>query len=51
MGDLAKDERLQRTPAVLTGAGSAWYDVVAEEFAKANIGQPLDVVLRRGVAI
>ncbi|MGV8403534.1 amino acid deaminase, partial [Pseudomonas aeruginosa] len=35
MGDLAKGGRLQRTPAVLTGAGSAWYDVVAEEFAKA----------------
>jgi len=45
---LARDGRLQRTPAVLTGAGSAWYDVVAEEFAKADIGMPLDVVLRPG---
>ena len=35
-------------PAVLTGAGSAWYDVVAEEFAGADIGVPLDVVLRPG---
>ena len=48
IGDLAKAGRLQRTPAVLTGAGSAWYDVVAEEFAKTEIGQPLDVVLRPG---
>lgn len=48
LGELARAGRLQRNPAVLTGAGSAWYDVVAEEFAKADIGQPLDVVLRPG---
>ncbi|HWX01749.1 amino acid deaminase [Collimonas sp.] len=35
-------------PVILTGAGSAWYDVVAEEFAKTDIGLPLDVVLRPG---
>jgi D-serine dehydratase len=40
--------RIARGPAVLTGAGSAWYDVVAEEFARADIGVPLDVVLRPG---
>jgi D-serine dehydratase len=33
---------------ILSGAGSAWYDVVAEEFSKADIHQPLDVVLRPG---
>jgi D-serine dehydratase len=48
LGDLARAGRLQRSPAVLTGAGSAWYDVVAEEFAKADIARPLDVVLRPG---
>jgi len=48
LGDLARAGRLQRSPAVLTGAGSAWYDVVAEEFARADIGQPLEVVLRPG---
>jgi D-serine dehydratase len=37
-----------RMPPLLSGAGSAWYDVVAEEFAKADIGVPLDVVLRPG---
>jgi D-serine dehydratase len=46
--ELAHTGRLQRSPAVLTGAGSAWYDVVAEEFAQADIGQPLEVVLRPG---
>ncbi|MGO4700886.1 amino acid deaminase [Dyella sp. 2RAB6] len=45
---LAQSGRLQRTPAVLSGAGSAWYDVVAEEFAKAEIGMLLEVVLRPG---
>jgi D-serine dehydratase len=45
-GLLAK--RAARGPTVLTGAGSAWYDVVAEEFAQAEIGLPLDVVLRPG---
>ncbi len=40
--------RTAQKPAVLTGAGSAWYDVVAEEFAGADIGVPLDVVLRPG---
>ena len=45
---LAGEGRLQRSPAVLTGAGSAWYDVVAQEFGKADIGGPLDLVLRPG---
>ncbi|MCA7082216.1 amino acid deaminase [Cupriavidus sp. DB3] len=35
-------------PVVLSGAGSAWYDVVAEEFAGADIGAPVDIVLRPG---
>ncbi|MBB5192409.1 D-serine dehydratase [Silvimonas terrae] len=46
--ELAQAGLIRRTPAVLTGAGSAWYDVVAEEFSKAQIGMPLDVVLRPG---
>ncbi|MFC5474430.1 amino acid deaminase [Paraherbaspirillum soli] len=41
-------ERAARQPVILTGAGSAWYDVVADEFSKADIGLPLDVVLRPG---
>jgi D-serine dehydratase len=35
-------------PAILTGAGSAWYDVVAEEFVGVDIGVPTEVVLRPG---
>ena len=45
---LTRANRFARSPVILSGAGSAWYDVVAEEFSKANIGQPLDVVLRPG---
>ena len=45
---LANSGWLQRSPAILSGAGSAWYDVVAEEFSAARIGVPLDVVLRPG---
>lgn len=33
---------------ILSGAGSAWFDVVAEEFAGQDIGQPLQVILRPG---
>lgn len=33
---------------ILTGAGSAWFDVVAEEWAKVDIGRPLDIILRPG---
>jgi len=35
-------------PAVLTGAGSAWFDVVAQEFAGVTCAVALDVVLRPG---
>lgn len=40
--------RAAHKPVILTGAGSAWYDVVADEFSKAEIGLPLDVILRPG---
>jgi len=33
---------------ILTGAGSAWFDVVAEEWAAVDIGHPLDIILRPG---
>lgn len=36
------------TPALLTGAGSAWFDVVAEEFAPLARAQGACVVLRPG---
>lgn len=33
---------------ILTGAGSAWFDLVAEEWATLDIGRPLDIILRPG---
>jgi len=49
MRALAASGQLRRdAPAILTGAGSAWFDVVAEEFTGLEIGQPLDIVLRPG---
>ena len=46
------DEKLfQRTPAILSGAGSAWYDVVAEVFAAAGFGDSVEIVLRPGCYI
>lgn len=33
---------------ILSGAGSAWYDVVADEFSGLDLGQPLLVLLRPG---
>ncbi|RXV74033.1 amino acid deaminase [Burkholderia stabilis] len=46
--ELADAGRFARTPAILSGAGSAWYDVVAEEFAKASNAGFAEVVLRPG---
>src|SRR5712692_2451716 len=43
--ELAEEKRFDRIPIMLSGAGSAWYDVVADVFCKANIGQPLEVIL------
>jgi D-serine dehydratase len=39
---------IARQPMILSGAGSAWYDVVAEEFSAAAVGAPCEVVLRPG---
>ena len=45
---LAEEGRFERFPAILSGAGSAWYDVVADVFAKAEFRHPLEIVLRPG---
>ncbi len=44
---LVTEGKITRKPAILSGAGSAWYDVVADEFAKAN-SDVIEVVLRPG---
>lgn len=45
---LTAQGRFARTPAILSGAGSAWYDVVAEEFASESRDGRIEVVLRPG---
>ncbi len=45
---LASENHFDRKPAILSGAGSAWYDIVAEVFSAADIGYPVDIVLRPG---
>lgn len=44
---LIDEGKIARKPAILSGAGSAWYDVVADEFAKAT-SDAIEVVLRPG---
>lgn len=45
---LATQSRFQRTPILLSGAGSAWYDVVADVFSSASFGDSVEIVLRPG---
>jgi D-serine dehydratase len=45
---LAAEKRFRRAPILLSGAGSAWYDVVAEIFTAANFGDSIEIVLRPG---
>lgn len=45
---LAAAGRFGRSPAILSGAGSAWYDIVAEEFAVESKAGTIEVVLRPG---
>ena len=45
---LTQEQHFARTPVILSGAGSAWYDVVADAFSNADLGCATDVVLRPG---
>jgi D-serine dehydratase len=45
---LAAEDRFQRAPVLLSGAGSAWYDVVAEVFSAADFGNSVEIILRPG---
>jgi len=45
---LLGEGRFARSPALLSGAGSAWYDVVAAEFAAAGFDERVERVLRPG---
>ena len=46
--ELAQEQRFDSKRILLSGAGSAWYDVVADVFSKAGLGDSVDVVLRPG---
>jgi len=46
--ELVRGGRFQRESVILSGAGSSWYDVVADQFGGADIGGPTEVVLRPG---
>lgn len=46
--ELLDQGRIRRKPAILSGAGSAWYDVVAEEFSFSNFRDTVEIVLRPG---
>ena len=48
---IAAERRFQRSPILLSGAGSAWYDIVAEEFSAARFDQAVEIVLRPGCYI
>jgi D-serine dehydratase len=45
---LMAEGRLDRKPPILSGAGSTWFDVVAEVFSSTRFPQPVDIVLRPG---
>src|SRR5262249_39716249 len=45
---LADAGQFRRAPFLLSGAGSAWYDVVAEEFSSARFCETAEIVLRPG---
>ncbi len=45
--ELLTQSRFNGKP-ILSGAGSAWFDIVAEEFTSAGFGDVVDIVLRPG---
>ncbi len=46
--EIAAQGMIARQPLILSGAGSAWFDIVADIFSAAKIGYPTEVVLRPG---
>jgi D-serine dehydratase len=46
--EIAVKKCFQRSPILLSGAGSAWYDVVAEVFSAQDFADSVEVVLRPG---
>ena len=48
MTRLIAARRIERNSPILSGAGSAWFDVVAEVFTGAKYPRPVEIVLRPG---
>ncbi len=48
MQEMQRQNRFARQPPLLSGAGSAWYDIVAEVFSGAGRLSPVEVILRPG---
>lgn len=48
MKRLSRENRFRRSPVILSGAGSAWFDVVAEVFSHAKFDVPIEMILRSG---
>lgn len=48
IGRLIAEGRFTDAPVLLTGAGSAWYDVVADVFSAAALDPAIEVILRPG---
>jgi D-serine dehydratase len=46
--ELSQEKRFRRNPVILSGAGSAWFDVVADVFSKAKFDNEVEVLLRSG---
>ena len=46
--EFAEEKKFRRSPILLSGAGSAWYDVVAEVFSAAGFGDSVEIILRPG---
>ncbi len=42
------EKRFEQQPILLSGAGSIWYDVVAEVFSAAGFGKSVEIILRPG---
>jgi len=45
---LLDEDRFPSPPVLISGAGSVWYDVVAEIFSSAGLGDHVQIVLRPG---
>ena len=48
---LIAEKRVPSAPVLISGAGSAWYDVVAEAFSSPGLGDQVEMVLRPGCYI